>query len=576
MAGLIGTAVLVSLVRGTIAAYSIGTPSLNCSSTNSTSWEIRGFHVEKASRYFYGMGTVGRAKFWITNTANGYRDLCEQGSTDTGLLYPHPGNFGLKSDGKVWYTCGEFCQLAEHNPPLETSFHFDVVSKSLSVSQRWSCAMNNGNPSNVITLQGSGSALISNLTCKRIANGQPDQVTCEPFDIRIPASTVQVVTIPAHTVPKETKPPPDNSSDDRVNPGVYRKPNTVPPSILPETAGCAERSRAATWIVDYIDRKDVTGIWFQVTNTALNYTADCEIGNNRALRSGYSGQPLWQNCTDSGYFSKYHAYYPYFGVYTEILYYGGNWVYEGGGDILGINQTWYCRDDKSDQAIAFSAVSANVTIRHNCRLLRTCRLNENPEYSPSSTISERCSHPALTLTPTTPTFSAALPVAQAQDMFGGHGWNCSVPSLRPGGVVLSISDFVFTRTWTEGEASSPNQFRDVMDMVYTNPAAALGGVRKCSGRRRCDGYRDVVDLKFDYAATTMTLHAEWGCDGDLMRPDCVNYFEAWETVVLPLNCSKFVDDYANGTSCRVNGTIAVPVTNITMTLNSTRKDWDIL
>lgn len=149
MARLIGTAVLISLVWGAIAAQALGAVSLNCSSTTSTVWQIERFTVDTASRYFYGNGTIGNARFKITNTANGYFDYCEKRSVKEVRPYRYTdwGNFEPKSDGKIWYTCGDFCSLSE-SPPLETSFSFDVVAKTLSVSQRWSCYIGS-NPSTV-------------------------------------------------------------------------------------------------------------------------------------------------------------------------------------------------------------------------------------------------------------------------------------------------------------------------------------------------------------------------------------------------------------------------------------------
>jgi len=139
MARIMVTATLLSFGYGAIAAnLSYPPPSLRCSSRNSTSWVIKNFAVNTNSQYFYGNGTIGEASFSIKNTANGYEFNCTQGS-GRGISTP---NFELKGDGKVWYTCGGFChgiEEIEPNPPLDTSFSFDMDSKTLSVSQRWSC-----------------------------------------------------------------------------------------------------------------------------------------------------------------------------------------------------------------------------------------------------------------------------------------------------------------------------------------------------------------------------------------------------------------------------------------------------
>ena len=150
MAGLLGTVVLASLARGVLAAFPAA--SKTCSSTDSTSWEIKKFTVDTNSKFFYGNGTVGKASFTIKNTANGYEFACDQGSArgvrELGIITSKGApNFELGDDGKVWYTCGEFCYGPDTNPPLDTSFSFDMGSKTLRINQKWSCAGGNGTAS---------------------------------------------------------------------------------------------------------------------------------------------------------------------------------------------------------------------------------------------------------------------------------------------------------------------------------------------------------------------------------------------------------------------------------------------
>jgi hypothetical protein len=134
----LAAAVLTSHTNGVSATYPA--PSLACSNTNA-SWEVKNFAVDTKSKFYYGQGTVGKASFSIKNLANGYEFACTQGS---GRDVSTP-NFSLK-DGKVWYSCNDYCHGSETNPPLDTSFSFDVASKSLSVAQKWSCALNGSTP----------------------------------------------------------------------------------------------------------------------------------------------------------------------------------------------------------------------------------------------------------------------------------------------------------------------------------------------------------------------------------------------------------------------------------------------
>ena len=127
--------ILTFLASGVLAAYP--SPASTCSSTSATSWEIKNFAVDTNSKFYYGKGTIGKASFSIKNLVNGYEFSCTQGS---GRDVASP-NFSLQ-DNKVWYSCNAYCYGPETNPPLDTSFSFDIDAKSLSVSQKWSCAGN--------------------------------------------------------------------------------------------------------------------------------------------------------------------------------------------------------------------------------------------------------------------------------------------------------------------------------------------------------------------------------------------------------------------------------------------------
>jgi hypothetical protein len=106
---------------------------------------------------------------------------------------------------------------------------------------------------------------------------------------------------------------------------------------MPNTAGCTERSRAASWMVGRISYRR-QGVTFLLTNTALNYTTQCNVQD--VTEDIRNEKPIWRNCTR---YSNQHATYPYDGIYTEVLY-------GGAGDVLGVNQTWYCADEGKSQA----------------------------------------------------------------------------------------------------------------------------------------------------------------------------------------------------------------------------------
>jgi len=141
-----GLAHLVTLAVLPLAAYgAVFAPvSTDCTETSSkaASWVIGNFTVDTNTKFDYGPGTLGKASFSILNTANGYAFSCLQGD---GATNKTPNRHLV--DGKVWYSCNVYCkaaqgQPAQDDPPLDTSFHFDAKSKSLSISQTWGCGAN--------------------------------------------------------------------------------------------------------------------------------------------------------------------------------------------------------------------------------------------------------------------------------------------------------------------------------------------------------------------------------------------------------------------------------------------------
>jgi hypothetical protein len=88
----------------------------------------------------YGPGTAGTVSFSIKNSANGYEFQCLQGNRQRARQANH-----FLHKGKLWYSCNTFCFGAEwyyppeDNPPLNTTFHYDVDTKTLSIDQKWSC-----------------------------------------------------------------------------------------------------------------------------------------------------------------------------------------------------------------------------------------------------------------------------------------------------------------------------------------------------------------------------------------------------------------------------------------------------
>ncbi len=118
--------------------------STNCSATAAAGWEVSNFTFDTDTRVSYGPGTAGTVSFSIRNVANGYQFDCLQGEAQRKRLANH-----VVVDGKLWYSCNVYCYGTtrdpwEYNPPLNTSFHFDVDTKQLSVTQDWACAGKNG------------------------------------------------------------------------------------------------------------------------------------------------------------------------------------------------------------------------------------------------------------------------------------------------------------------------------------------------------------------------------------------------------------------------------------------------
>ncbi len=147
MAGLLQKLAALSLLVLPPAAWTAGASSsfppvsTDCTeaSSKAVSWAVRNFTVDTDTKFDYGPGTAGKVSFSIKNSANGYAFSCLQGDGATGRL----ANRRLVG-GKVWYSCNVFCKGArgapdEDDPPLDTSFHFDLETKALSINQTWGC-----------------------------------------------------------------------------------------------------------------------------------------------------------------------------------------------------------------------------------------------------------------------------------------------------------------------------------------------------------------------------------------------------------------------------------------------------
>ncbi len=116
-------------------------------SPKAASWVIQDFAADTQTKFDFGPGTVGKVSFAITNKVNGYSFNCLQGDGDTGRVANR-----YVVDGKVWYNCNVYCKGAkgqpnESDPLLDTSFHFDVKTKALSISQTWGCGAGNSSAS---------------------------------------------------------------------------------------------------------------------------------------------------------------------------------------------------------------------------------------------------------------------------------------------------------------------------------------------------------------------------------------------------------------------------------------------
>ena len=131
---------LISLTGGVSTSYPPVSTSCVATQGNTTEWVIQNLTVDTNSKLYYGRGTVGKISFSVKNSANGYEFNCTQGS-GRGV---HAPNFSLR-DGRVWYSCNQYCFGPDVNPPLDTSFSFDIDTKTLNLSQKWSCARGDKN-----------------------------------------------------------------------------------------------------------------------------------------------------------------------------------------------------------------------------------------------------------------------------------------------------------------------------------------------------------------------------------------------------------------------------------------------
>ncbi len=134
----------------------------------------------------------------------------------------------------------------------------------------------------------------------------------------------------------------------------------------------------------------------------------------------------------------------------------------------------------------------------------------------------------MTLTPNK-THTYGLPADQAQTLFAPHGYNCTSRSLGlDGSPTWKIGDFTFTRTWNRDWKG----FQDEASFSYNNTAVnsdwpMIAGDRLCydqtslgtplfDGTReyhQClGGRRDLLQFKFNYNSSTLTLGQIWSCD----------------------------------------------------------------
>jgi len=141
MAAVLGISVLLLAVPGLAQSVSYGAASIDCTDADSraATWEIRNFTFNSDTKLNYGVGNAKKVSFTIKNSANGYSFDCLQGNENHGRAPNH-----WPDGSRLWYGCSAYCNGAqglapEPQPALVTKFSFDPASKSLSLSQAWSC-----------------------------------------------------------------------------------------------------------------------------------------------------------------------------------------------------------------------------------------------------------------------------------------------------------------------------------------------------------------------------------------------------------------------------------------------------
>ncbi|KAH8881916.1 hypothetical protein GQ53DRAFT_832046 [Thozetella sp. PMI_491] len=563
MAGLVkilAVSLLPVLVHSTPYTPPLG---INCTeiSSKSASWIIRNFTVDTDTKFDFGPGTLGKVSFSIGNTANGYSFNCLQGSGATGRSPNH-----YLADGKVWYSCNVYCkgargQPSEDDPPLDTSIHFEMKSKALSIRQTWSCGgLDRGALTNYT---GTGASTISDLKCSQVPDGRPDQISCSPIDITVKASNVSIAEHSSNGVDGEPQDDPysgDGSSP--FLPPVYPK-----PGVLPSAQGCSKMSRSPSFEVsDFTWSAD--RVAFTLMNSALNYTQRCTI-------RGRLESPTWLNCTR---FDSMHANYPPHGIYTTLRYGGPK-------NVLGVNQTWYCDDEDASNPTVYSAYG-EVNFPLKCNETRSCvqpgPYAQTPE--PERFIEDFCNADDLTITPS---HINAFHISKenAIEDFRPHGYNCSSKSLEPPGKeAWEINGFTLTRIYSPEDPklniSASNSYE--IKFYYNNTATDNESPRN-TGWRQClytsDDMEDELDglkqlqctmnfepftlgFKFDNRTSALTLNQGWTCDG--VDSEHTNHFSAVGSGHIPLNCTST----GNNTQCRTGDRLRVPMVNITSQLNS--------
>ena len=180
--------------------------------------------------------------------------------------------------------------------------------------------------------------MVSNISCKKVPEGRPDQVVCDPVDLTVKATNVSVNLPVEEENPYEDNPflvegLPSRDGGPTLNGGA-----STAPAIKHDTAGCKKRSEAVTWTLSNLRHNEV-GARFDITNNAINYTQRCNFYD---IGTGFDEKlqaKSWWNCTRV---DNMHANWPPNGVYTSILY---------GGDrnTFGVNQSWYCSDEDANK-----------------------------------------------------------------------------------------------------------------------------------------------------------------------------------------------------------------------------------